>query len=93
MDDRELLQQLQCPVVGSFGAEDERITSWAEQEFKPEMERLGWRLEMKVYSGAPHGFHNPSAARAYRPDAASEAFQRTLGLFEEVLGRTQSAVV
>ena len=93
MEDRELLQQLQCPVVGNFGAEDERITSWAEQEFKPEMERLGRRLEMKVYPGAPHGFHNPSSARAYRSDAANDAFQRTLDLFGEVLGRTQSAVV
>ena len=90
MDDRDFLEQLQCPVVGNFGAEDERITTWAEQEFKPLMAQIGKQLDMKVYPGAPHGFHRYTTPNAYRAEAANDAFQRTLDLFGEALGQSQA---
>lgn len=79
--DKGLLKNLKCPVMGNFGAEDKGITAWAVEELDPEMKRLGKRLDMKIYPGAPHGFHRHTTPHVYRPDAAKDAFQRTLGFF------------
>jgi len=85
LENLELLRNLHSPVLGNFGAEDKGITTWAVEQFKPAMERLGKRLDMKVYPGAPHGFHRHTAPNVYRPEAAQDAFQRTLNLFAEAL--------
>ena len=90
MANLELLQRLRCPVVGNFGEEDRGITTWVQEEFKPEMERLGKQLNIKVYPGAPHGFHKDTNPTSYRPEAAKDAFQRTLDLFGEALGKPEA---
>ncbi|NIO11070.1 MAG: hypothetical protein GTO40_24880 [Deltaproteobacteria bacterium] len=81
----ELLHGLEAPVLGNFGAEDKNITTWAEEMFRPTMERLGKRLDMKVYPGAPHGFHRHTTPHVYREEAAKNSFQRTLDFFDQTL--------
>lgn len=83
--DLQMLQSLQCPVIGSFGEEDVEITRWAVEQLQPEMERLGKSLDMKVYPRAPHGFHRHTTPNFYRPEAAKDAFQRTLDFFDKTL--------
>lgn len=80
-----LLQNLQCPVIGNFGGEDKGITAWAGEQLWPEAVRLGKTLDMKVYPGAPHGFHRHTAPQVYRPEAAKDAFERTVALFGQTL--------
>lgn len=83
--DVQLLEKLQCPVIGSFGAEDRGITTWAIEQFAPTMERLGKALDMKIYPGAPHGFHRHTAPEVYRKEAAEDAFRRTMDFFSRML--------
>ena len=85
IENLELLTSLQAPVMGNFGEEDKNITNWAVEKFKPTMERLGKSLDIKVYPGAPHGFHRHTSPHVYRPDAAMDAFQRTLEFFDGTL--------
>ena len=85
IDNIELLNSLQAPVLGNFGEEDKNITNWAVGMFKPTMERLGKSLDLKVYPGAPHGFHRHTTPHVYRPEAAMDAFQRTLDFFDTTL--------
>ncbi len=85
IDNIELLKSLQAPVLGNFGEEDKNITSWAVEMFRPTMERLGKSLDMKVYPGAPHGFHRHTTPHVYRAEAATDAFQRTLDFFDSTL--------
>ena len=85
IDNLELLNSLQAPVLGNFGEEDKNITTWAIELFRPTMERLGNSLDMKVYPGAPHGFHRHTTPHVYRPEAAKDAFQRTLDFFDRTL--------
>ncbi len=85
IENLELLTSLQAPVMGNFGEEDKNITAWAVEKFRPAMERLGKSLDMKVYPGAPHGFHRHTTPHVYRPDSAMDAFQRTLEFFDETL--------
>lgn len=81
----DLLKGLKAPVLGNFGAEDKKITTWAGEQLKPEMERLGKSLDMKIYPGAPHGFHNHTRTERYRAEAAEDAFQRTLAFLGKSL--------
>lgn len=83
--DLGLLQSLHHPVIGNFGAEDIGISTWAGQQFWPEMMKLGKSLDMKLYPGAPHGFARHNDPRAYRAEAANDAFERTFDLFNRAL--------
>lgn len=83
--DLGLLQNLRHPVIGNFGAEDTGISTWAGQQFWPEMMKLGKSLDMKLYPGAPHGFARHNDPRAYRAEAATDAFERTFDLFNRTL--------
>jgi carboxymethylenebutenolidase len=81
----ELLERLQHPVIGNFGAQDAGITTWAGQELWPAMMKLEKSLDMKVYPGAPHGFAREGDEKTYRPEAARDAWDRTFGLFDREL--------
>ena len=85
--DMQLVNDLQCPVIGNFGEEDKGITTWAIEQLKPTMEQQGKSLDMKVYPGAPHGFHRHTTPAAYRREAAEDAFQRTMDFFGRELGQ------
>jgi carboxymethylenebutenolidase len=91
--DMQLLDNLRCPVIGSFGEEDKGITTWAIEQLEPAMERLGKLLDMKVYQGAPHGFHRHITPAVYRPEAAEDAFQRTMDFFDRALKRPHPSPV
>jgi carboxymethylenebutenolidase len=83
--DLGLLQNLKHPVIGNFGAEDTGITTWAGQEFWPEMAKLGKSLAMKVYPGAPHGFARHNDPKTYRQESSDDAYERTFALFDRAL--------
>lgn len=75
---------MKAPFLGIFGEYDDFITPWAEEELKPALQKFGKRFEWKLYPKAPHAFHN-DARESYRPDAAKDAFQRTLAFFRKHL--------
>jgi carboxymethylenebutenolidase len=83
--DLGLLQNLKHPVIGNFGAKDAGITTWAGEQFWPEMVKLDKSLDMKVYPGAPHGFARHTDPQTYRPEASDDAFERTFTLFDKAL--------
>jgi carboxymethylenebutenolidase len=83
--DLNLLKSLKAPVLGNFGEEDKGITTWAGNELKPEMEKLGKSLDMKVYPGAPHGFARHNDPKVYRPESAKDAFERAINFFSKNL--------
>ncbi len=75
---------MKAPFLGIFGGYDEFIISWAEEELKPALQKYGKRFDWKVYPKAPHAFHNDTR-ESYRPDAAKDAWQRTLAFFRKHL--------
>jgi len=83
--DLNLLKSLKAPLLGNFGEEDKGITTWAVEQLKPEMEKLGKSLDMKIYPGAPHGFGRHTDAKVYRPEAAKDAFRRAEDFFGRAL--------
>jgi carboxymethylenebutenolidase len=49
------------------------------------MRAAGGSADLKAYSGAGDGFDDPNDAEHYRPDAAADAWNRTLAFFAKTL--------
>lgn len=83
-DDEAELAPLQMPVLGNFAAEDPVVKVESVKSFTAVMESLGKDIDVKIYEGAQHGFSNPSGM-AYNPEAADDAWRRTMGFLTEHL--------
>jgi carboxymethylenebutenolidase len=81
----ELVEKIQCPVLGIYGGEDMRINPTLDQ-LVAAMVRYKKDFQMKLYPGAPHAFFNETNKMAYREEAAKDAWDRTLRFFAQSLG-------
>lgn len=79
------LQQIGGPVLGSFGADDKGITKTDVDAFEASMKKLGHYVDIKIYPGAGHAFENPNNTTGYRPEAAEDAWKRTLAFLHKAL--------
>lgn len=80
---REVVEGINCPVLGFYGGLDEHITSKI-PELDETMKEFGKTFEFRVYEGAEHAFFNDTRS-SYNVDAARDAFARVLGFFNERL--------
>lgn len=80
----ELLQQLEASVLAHYGELDERISAGA-PETEAAMKKYGKSYEYKVFPGARHAFFSDDSPRSYHPEAAKEAWSRTLEFFKKHL--------
>ncbi len=78
------VRNITAPVLGHYGEKDEAITSGA-PKLAAAMKKYGKSFEYKVYPGAPHAFNDDTNRDRYRPEAAKEAWGRTLQFFKEHL--------
>jgi len=80
------IQQIGAAVLGNFGADDKGITPADVQAFDKTMKGLNRRIDVKIYPGAGHAFENPNNTGGYRPEAAADAWKRTLAFLHNALG-------
>lgn len=83
----ELVPQVSCPLLGSFGALDTGIPPGKVKEFEEALKKAGKQADIKIYDGAKHGFFNDTRPEAYNADAARDAWQRVVKFFHERLGK------
>lgn len=83
----ELVPQVSCPLLGSFGSLDTGIPPEKLKEFEEALKKAGKQADIKVYEGAKHGFFNDTRPEAYNAEAAADAWQRVLKFFHERLGK------
>lgn len=79
------IQQIIAPVLGSFGAEDRGITPADVRAFEKTMKGMNRRIDVKIYDGAGHAFENSTNAAGYRPEAAADAWARTLAFLNKTM--------
>jgi carboxymethylenebutenolidase len=72
------IQNIGAPILGNFGALDRGITPDDVKAFEKSMTKLRKFVNMKIYNDAGHGFENPNSADSYRPEAAVDAWNRTV---------------
>lgn len=68
-----------CPIVGSYPEKD--FTAGAARTLEQALTRHGVPHDVKIYPGAHHSFFNSSRS-AYNPEAADDAWRRTLSFFD-----------
>ena len=81
----ELVPQVSCPLLCSFGSLDQGIPPEKVKEFEDALKKAGKEADIKIYTGAKHGFFNDTRPEAYNAEAAADAWQRTLRFFGERL--------
>lgn len=79
------IQQILAPVLGNFGALDRGVLPADVNYFEKAMKNLNRRVDIKVYDDAGHGFANPENNESYRPDAAADAWSRTIAFLNQTL--------
>ncbi len=69
-----------CPIVGSYPEKD--FTVGAARKLDAKLQQYNVPRNIKIYPDTRHSFFNDQG-RMYAPEAAADAWQRTLTFFEE----------
>jgi carboxymethylenebutenolidase len=80
----DLVKNIECPVLGNYAGADMAITESDINLLKQTLTRYGKVFDVKIYPGAPHAFFNDTR-ESYRPEAAKDAWNRTLQFFNKYL--------
>ena len=81
----ENVPNISCPVLGIYGALDERIDAGI-PTITEAMEKAGKSFEHKMYPDSQHAFHNHTNPDRYNATAAKEAWEQALAFFKRHLG-------
>ena len=79
------LPNLEAPVLGLYAERDSFVTPDSVRDLERRLKELGKSVEMHIYPNADHGFFNDQRPEVYNPEAAEDAWQRTLNFFAEHL--------
>lgn len=77
----ESVANIPCKVMGNYGADDPNIMPGVEP-LKAALGKAGKSFDCKVYEGAKHAFNNNTNADRYHPEAAKDAWARTVNFFK-----------
>ncbi len=75
--DEEILQLIEGPVLGLFGARDRSITPETVSAFEEAMQRVGKEITVHTYPGVGHAFADP-ARPTFDPETTADAWRRTV---------------
>jgi carboxymethylenebutenolidase len=77
--------KLTAPVLGIFGENDSFVKAEAVASLETAIRQAGGAIESHTYSNAEHAFFNDTRPEVYNPDAAKDAWQRTLSFLKQHL--------
>jgi carboxymethylenebutenolidase len=76
--DPEALKKINAPILGLFGGQDQGIPPADVKKFGETLDKMGKKVDVKIYGDAGHAFENPNNKTGYRPDDATDAWKRTV---------------
>ncbi|MER3398492.1 MAG: carboxymethylenebutenolidase [Chloroflexota bacterium] len=91
-DPIDLVAQIRCPLLGIYGEADQGIPPSEVERLGEALKRYGKQFELHIYPGAPHAFFNDTRPQIYRPEAAADAWAKTLAFFRRHLVGEPAAV-
>jgi carboxymethylenebutenolidase len=77
--------KLSAPVLGLFGANDDFVPPEVAQQLESDIRQAGKTIEAHSYANAGHAFFNDSRPEAYNPEAATDAWERSLSFLQQHL--------
>lgn len=78
-------EKLNAPLLLIYGENDQGVPAAQGRELGAKLQKMGKNAEVVVYPNANHAFFNDSRPEVYNPDAAADAWRRTLELFRRSL--------
>ncbi|MCC7523129.1 dienelactone hydrolase family protein [Candidatus Uhrbacteria bacterium] len=84
--DAARLKNMSRPILGIWGEDDQSVKAADVRAFEEKLKAQGTPVEFHYYAGAGHAFANPTRGDAYRPEAAADAWQKTLDFLKRELG-------
>jgi carboxymethylenebutenolidase len=79
------IQLIFAPVLGNFAALDRGVLPSDVQSFEKTLKNLSRRVDVKIYDGTKHGFENPADADNFQPEAAADAWARSIAFLKRYL--------
>ena len=83
--DPDALKKINAPILGLFGALDHGIPPDDVKKFGETLDKMGKKIDIKIYDDAGHAFENPNNKDGYRPDDTADAWNRTVSFFAGTL--------
>jgi len=85
--DPDMLKKINAPILGLFGAQDQGIPPADVKKFAEMLQRMGKKIDIKIYDDAGHAFENPDNKNppGYRPEDAADAWKRTVAFLADNL--------
>ena len=80
----EAVEAMSAPLLGLYGEADQSIPLSMIENNRAKLQAHGKPHEIVIYPGAPHAFFNDERL-SYRPEAAEDAWKRTVGWFHQYL--------
>jgi carboxymethylenebutenolidase len=77
--------KLTAPVLGIFGEQDQSVPPEAVYQLESDIQQAGGTIEIRMYGHVGHAFFNDTRPEAYNPEAAEDAWQRTLAFLQQQL--------
>ena len=81
------LPKLESPVLSISGDKDKSVTPDVVHKLEQQVKSLGKQIDVVIYPGADHAFFNDTRPTVYVPEAAADAWQRTIDFFRKHLGK------
>jgi len=81
------LPKLESPVLSISGDKDKSVTPEVVHKLEQQLKSLGKQVDVVIYPGADHAFFNDTRPTVYVPEAAADAWQRTIDFFRKHLGK------
>ena len=83
--DPKELAKIKAAVLGIFGEADESIPIADVKAFGEALKKAGVTHEIHTYPGAGHAFANPTSSKRYNPEAAKDAWDKTIAFLQKYL--------
>src|SRR5919106_4524301 len=83
-DPLDSVANISGPVMGNYAEDDPNIMPGVEP-LKAALAKAGKSADIKTYPGAKHAFNNNTNADRYNPEAAKDAWARTVNFFKKNL--------
>jgi len=77
--------KLNAPVLGIFGEKDSFVTPEAVNQLETRIKQAGGTIETHTYPNAEHAFFNDTRPEVHRPEAAADAWKRTIEFLQQQL--------
>ena len=78
---------LRAPILLIYGEKDQGVPPEQGRQLEQQLKKSGKDVQVVVYPDASHAFFNDTRKEVYKPDAAADAWRRTVDFFRTTLSR------